>query len=75
MEKKRIVERFAKYDKGDLQDALLMIAANIEEAMIRGGAMANTDYKILDIFQLAMQYINAPLDDQKTLGQEFYTEF
>lgn len=71
MENKRLVKRFKNYDLSTLVDTLSMLAANIEDALIQGGANVGSDYKILDLYQLAIQYIS----DEEKLRLSCYREF
>jgi hypothetical protein len=39
-----------------LSDLLLVMAKNIEESMIKGGAKPGTDYSMIDLYQLAQPF-------------------
>ena len=40
----------------ELSDLLLVMAKNVEESLIKGGARAGIDYSILDLYQLAQPF-------------------
>jgi hypothetical protein len=40
----------------NLDDLLLVMAKNVEEGLIKGGARPGIDYSILDLYQLAQPF-------------------
>jgi len=41
-------------DQTTLEDAIYVSAVNVEGALIQGGAVPNKDYKIIDLYKLAI---------------------
>lgn len=56
----RLIQKFRRNaitsDDVPLADLLHALAMNIEEAMLEAGATPGSDYKMLDIFQMAMPF-------------------
>jgi hypothetical protein len=51
----RLILKYRSYETDTFCDFLLLIATEIEDSMIAAGAVPGEDYKILDIFQMAIQ--------------------
>ncbi|WMU72768.1 hypothetical protein OQ483_23050 [Enterobacter bugandensis] len=64
---KVLIKRYENYDMTHLADALSCIAANIEDAYIQCGALAEKDYNYNDLMNLAMKYIS-----ESELGKTFF---
>ena len=56
-----LIRRYENYgltsSDAPLDDLLLVIATNIEDALISAGAVPGGDYTMLDLFQLANPYV------------------
>ncbi|EBS5589695.1 hypothetical protein RA593_004918 [Salmonella enterica] len=66
--KKKLIKRYEIVVVDELCDALLCVAACIEDSYIQAGAEPGKDYTYNDLMSLAMRYITAP--DSK-LGKEY----
>lgn len=62
-----LVPRLKMYGKNDLQDHLVVVASNIEAALLQSGAKPVRDYNRKDLIQLAMTYVVAEMRK----GKEF----
>ncbi|OIN39412.1 hypothetical protein AO411_2024920 [Salmonella enterica subsp. enterica serovar Sarajane] len=66
--KKKLIRRYEAVGVDDLGDALLCVAACIEDSYIQAGAEPGKDYTYNDLMNLAMRYVTAP--DSKS-GKEY----
>ncbi|EGM2351919.1 hypothetical protein IRP30_001909 [Salmonella enterica] len=66
--KRRLIKRYKEVDTRDLGDALLCVAACIEDSYIQAGAEPGKDYTYNDLMNLAMRYVTTP--DSK-IGKEY----
>ena len=52
--KTRLLNTYQGVATHSLEDLIYVMAINVEDAMITGGAIPGRDYKILDLYKLAM---------------------
>ncbi len=52
----RLLSEVESVKPEELRDLLFVMAKNIEESLIRGGAKAGIDYEIIDLYQLAQPF-------------------
>ncbi len=52
----RLLSEIESVKPEELRDLLLVMAKNVEESLIRGGAKAGIDYEILDLYRLAQPF-------------------
>lgn len=52
----RLIAEFDNYDEESLTDHLLLLAKDIENALLQAGAVPNKDYSYIQIFELAVKY-------------------
>ncbi len=52
----RLLRDVATVAPENLDDLLLVIAKNVEEGLIKGGARPGIDYSILELYQLAQPF-------------------
>lgn len=52
--KTRLLNTYEVVAQNSLEDLIYIMALNVEDALITGGAVPGKDYKILDLYQLAM---------------------
>ena len=57
--KDRLTPQLKNYGPNDLEDHLVILAANIESAFLRAGAQPEKDYDYKDLLGLAVQYAGA----------------
>jgi hypothetical protein len=57
-----MLKRYQSYDRRTFEDRLLIVATNIEEALIQGGAVGGKDYDIKFLFDQARQIMMAQPD-------------
>ncbi len=55
---KMLIKRYDSYDMTLLSDALSCIAANIEDAYISSGAVAEKHYTYNDLMTFALKYVS-----------------
>lgn len=65
---KYLIRRYDNVYTEDLSDALLCVAACIEDSYQQAGAEPGKDYTYNDLMNLAMQYVIAP---GSKIGKEF----
>lgn len=55
----RLLTRYESYDRTSFDDRLLIVATNIEDALMQGGADGNKDYDVKFLFDQARQVLSA----------------
>ncbi|ELA5262268.1 hypothetical protein OFE41_001906 [Salmonella enterica subsp. enterica serovar Bareilly] len=65
---KYLIRRYKEVYPDDLSDALLCVAACIEDSYQQAGAKPGKDYTYNDLMKLAMQYVIAP---GSNIGKEY----
>ncbi|MBS7814773.1 hypothetical protein J7560_04980 [Wohlfahrtiimonas chitiniclastica] len=73
MSVKRLIKEYSldQIDTDHIQDALSLLAANIENSLLSHGAEPGKDYTYIDLYNLAMRYLLAdypPKDSCITFG-------
>lgn len=66
---KMLIKRHTSYDMTLFSEALSCIAANIEDAYILSGAVAEKNYTYKDLMSLAMTYLSSTEH-----GKSFHTD-
>ena len=57
-----LIQRFSHNDNSALEDLLVTLAGNVEDALLMSGATPGTDYTRLDCFKLAMPFALSMFD-------------
>ena len=52
----KLIRDFNQFDPKTLEDLLLIMAKNMEDSLIQGGAEPGKDYTILDCYRLAQPF-------------------
>lgn len=52
----KLLRDLESYKPEELSDLLLVMAKNIEESLVKGGAKPDTDYSVIDLYQLAQPF-------------------
>lgn len=71
-----IVHRYRSYDHKHLTDAVSLLMANLEDALIQTGAEAGNDYTHRDLFEAAMRLmaVTWQKEPDNLLGSQFSIE-
>lgn len=56
MSTKRLLRTYKEVDNNSLDDVFYLMARNVEDALITGGAVPGKDYTILDCYKLAQPF-------------------
>lgn len=64
-ERAKLIFRYRDYDLDTMTDLLSFMAAEVEDAMFQCGAIPGKDYKILDIFKMAVTIYSAKICKRK----------
>lgn len=54
---KRLTKKYDAIDKKSLTDVLMVVAANIEDALLQNGATPGKDYTYMDLYNMSLKYI------------------
>ena len=65
-QKNRLLTTYPEVNMNALEDVIYIFAANIEDALITGGAIPDKDYSILDLYKLAMPFSLDYYKDDRT---------
>lgn len=73
MSQNRLIKEYSpdQIDTDHIEDALSLLAANIENSLLAHGAEPGKDYTYMDLYNLAMKYMLAdypPKDSDITFG-------
>jgi len=52
----RLIKKYESYDEDALTDYLLIMAKDIEDALLHAGATPGKDYTYMQLFELAVRY-------------------
>ncbi len=55
--KTRLLKTYEQTDPKTLEDFTYLMAANMEDALLQGGAVPGKDYQLLDLYQLGMPLV------------------
>lgn len=68
MNAKRLIKEYSpdQIDTDHIQDALSLLAANIENSLLDHGAEPGKDYTYMDLYNLAMKYMLADYPPQNS---------
>lgn len=65
--KKELIPSFDQVNIDAIEDFYMIIAKNIEISLIQSGAVAGTDYTILDLYKLAQPFVLEKFKTEKSL--------
>jgi hypothetical protein len=52
--KKRLLKTYENVHTHSLEDFIYLMALNLEDALLTGGAVPGVDYQILDLYRISM---------------------
>lgn len=70
----RLLRKVRKTDATKLEDLLLVMAKNVENSLIEGGAVPGKDYTIRDLYTWGLPFALSVFDSEKA-DIEFAVEF